>query len=302
VLQIYYRDVKTEKLRKLQRQRAGAWLHVEKATAEDLKKVSKLLNVDEADLIDILDDAEIPRIERHGDTVIIFLRLPISSGNKYTQTFVVAINTKYIATLAAKTTDLDSQIIKAASFTSQRVKMLGGILLQVAQAYTKQIKALNHKLDLVQSQKNISDADVAKLIELEEVLNEYLLALVPMRTVFNVLVNARYLTLYEDDKDLLEDIVININQSVELCSVHLKSIRAIRDSYQIILTNRLNRQIKFLTAFTIIMTIPTIIGSWFGMNVELPFATQPWAFALIIALSVGLVVLCVYIFYRNRWL
>ena len=75
-----------------------------------------------------------------------------------------------------------------------------------------------------------------------------------------------------------------------------------RDSYQILFTNKLNRTIQFLTAFTIIMTIPTIVASLFGMNVTLPLATHPLAFVYVLVISFIAVILFLFIFYKKKWL
>ena len=107
---------------------------------------------------------------------------------------------------------------------------------------------------------------------------------------------------YEADLDLLEDLMIAMHQSEDICSVNIKSIRSLRDSYHIIFTNDVNRTIKLLTAVTIVFTIPTIIASIYGMNVGLPFQGKPHAFAIIMGITFAVSLVTVGLFRRNRWL
>jgi len=160
--------------------------------------------------------------------------------------------------------------------------------------------------NLVASQKkkieNITDSDINELIRYEDLLNQYMSALIPVRNVFEAMLNGNYFKLEEEDSDLLNDMVISIRQSTEVCQVNLKSIKSLRDSYQILFTNKLNRTIQFLTAFTIIMTIPTIVASLFGMNVTLPFATDHFAFIYVLGISFVAVIVFLFIFYKKKWL
>jgi len=84
--------------------------------------------------------------------------------------------------------------------------------------------------------------------------------------------------------------------------VNLRSIRSLRDSYQIIFTNQLNKTIKLLTALTIILSLPTMIASLYGMNVALPFANSAVAFAGIMAFTAAISIFAVWIFHRKKWL
>ncbi len=123
-----------------------------------------------------------------------------------------------------------------------------------------------------------------------------------MRNVFEAIGSGGYVHLYSYDTDLLEDMIISIKQSADICSVSEKSIRSLRESYQAIFTNRLNKTIRLLTSFTIILTVPTIIASIYGMNIGLPFQENPLAFLFILALIFLISSVFFIIFYVNKWL
>jgi len=112
----------------------------------------------------------------------------------------------------------------------------------------------------------------------------------------------RYIDLSEKDHDVLQDTLFAISQSEELCRVNVKSIRSLRDSYQIIFTNDVSKTIKRLTAITIIISIPTMIASIYGMNIVLPLRENPNAFLIIAGAAIISSIFAALIFLKNRWL
>jgi magnesium transporter len=147
--------------------------------------------------------------------------------------------------------------------------------------------------------KKVKGLDIIKLIEGEEILNQYISALTPMKIAIEAISKGGYIHLYEKDNDLLEDMSIAIRQSVDNCTVSVKSIKNLRDSYQAIFTNNLNNNIRLLTSLTVILTIPTIVGSLFGMNIPLPFAESESAFVFIV-LAIFLIAFGFYIILKRK--
>ncbi len=307
-MDIYFKTRTGKTFRKIPALRDGAWLNMENVQKEDLEKVSQLTNLDYADLADTLDPYELPRIERHGTTVIIFLRTPRERKEEeilYTQLLTIVIAKKYFITMSNTKDDIVNLVLdkNLDIATAQRGKLLIYLLLLVSQKFTKEVKLAKNSVWFQKKHiKNIDSADIVNLIENEEILNQYTSALVPMQSVFQTISKGRYIELYSYDEDLLEDTIISINQSADLCEISIKSIQSLRDSYQIIFTNRLSKVMKFLTSFTIIMTIPTIIASIYGMNVGLPLAANPFAFWYIMILCIGLAMVFVYVFIKKKWL
>jgi magnesium transporter len=127
--------------------------------------------------------------------------------------------------------------------------------------------------------------------------------LVPTNVVLQTLSNPRKnLRFYDDDKEQIEDIILTAGQLIDSIKGSLKTIVNIREAYSNIATNNLNRQIKLLTTLTVVLTIPTIVGSFFGMNVPVPFHSNPLAFIGIIAATSGIAALIIYLFKKSGWL
>ena len=151
--------------------------------------------------------------------------------------------------------------------------------------------------DLQQSTESfgaISNKDIVQFVRYESTLNNFLSALIPTNVSLDNLLTGKYLKLYEDDKDFIEDIFLMNEQLIASCKSNLRAISNIRDAYSTIMTNNLNRVIKILTVLTIVLTIPTMVASFYGMNVGIPGSGSPISFLIIIVgafLLSGLVLL-----------
>lgn len=309
MLNIYFKTAKGNRLEHLDNVRDGVWINASHLEHDDLERLAKMTDLDLLDLQDVLDLHELPRMERQEKTLLLFVRIPREQIDDkdiiHTTPLTFIITEKYFISLALFEDKVIKDILKnsLSIATTQKAKLLIYILLKIAQRFTARIREINNK---IASQKkkieNIQDSDINELIKYEDILNQYVSALIPMRSVFENIAAGNYLQLFEEDHDLLNDMIISIRQSAEICQVNIKSIKSLRDSYQILFTNKLNRVIQFLTAFTIIMTIPTIIASLFGMNVQLPFATHPLAFIYVLLLSFAAVGIFLFIFYKKKWL
>lgn len=305
MIDIYFKTVRDKKFKKIDQFRVGAWINVENATSEDLRKIAELSDLEFSDLQDSLDRYEIPRIERQDGKTLIFVRNPAEQEELYTEILTVILSKRYLITISPSKNQIITFLLEQSTLlpTTQQSKLLLKILLRIAQQFTIKIKEVRNSVLRKKSETGVIDnRDVVVLSESEDILNQYISTLVPMNNVIEALISRKYIDLYEEDEDLLQDLLIAIKQSADICDVNLKSIHSLRDSYQVIFTNDLNRTIKILTILTIFLTIPTIIASLFGMNVRLPFEQNPMAFIFILGIILIFVVIGVVIFSAKKWL
>ncbi len=284
----------------------GCWIHVDEATTSDVVKIAKIIDLDYTDLSDTLDKYEVPRIERSSEHVLIFTRHPSDEelGLK-TSTLTIILSKDHIVTICPHKSPLLERYIsqRPKISSSQKSKLLISILLKITQEFTIQIKRIrSNVLQQEREISNIESEDITDLTLNEENLNQYLSSLVPLRYVYEQISTGKYTVLYEEDQDLLEDLLNASIQSEDLCTINLRTIRSLRDSYQIIFTNQLNKIIKLLTALTIILNIPTMVASLYGMNVGLPIDKDPFAFIYILLFIIVLSVVAWVLFQRKRWL
>ncbi|MBL8062665.1 MAG: magnesium transporter CorA family protein, partial [Anaerolineales bacterium] len=106
---------------------------------------------------------------------------------------------------------------------------------------------------------------------------------------------------YEEDQDLLEDVLTENQQAIQMTSINTEILSSMMDAFASIISNNLNVVMKALAALTIILNVPTIVASFYGMNVNLPGEGHPLAFLTVIGLSLGLTAMATFIFYKRNW-
>ncbi len=302
----YFKTDDDDVFQVIEEPKAGCWIHVDEASSNDVTQIAKLIDAEYTDLHDCLDRYEIPRIERLDERTLIFTRHPtIHEAGLFTTTLTIILTKDYFITICPQKSYLIDNFVaqKPKISTHQTNKLLIYILLKITQEYTIKIKKV--RAGVIRKEKEMAQVeskDITSLTVHEENLNQYLSSLVPLRNVLEAITSGRYAFLQEKDQDLLEDLLNASLQSEEICSVNLRSIRSLRDSYQIIFTNQLNKTIKLLTALTIILSLPTMIASLYGMNVALPFANSALAFAGIMAFTAAISIFAVWVFQRKKWL
>ncbi len=284
----------------------GCWIHVDEASPEDLEVISSYTGLSYADLHDTLDKYEVPRIEKVHNCILIFIRYPTDQeSGLYTSTLTFILTDTLFISISPHASQLIRGFLTHTESTSTfpQSTLLIQLLLRAIQEFTLQIKKIRHNV-LKQEKEMISveSEDITTLTKNEEILNQYLASLEPFLNVLHTITSGKYAHLCEKDQGLLEDLLNAVGQSKELCGIVLKSIRNLRDAYQIIFTNNLHKTIKLLTALTIIFSIPTMIASLYGMNVQLPFSHSPNAFSLVLGWIILISIVGLIIFKRKRWL
>lgn len=306
MIKIYIKSESDAEFTEVQTPQPGCWIHIDDATTGDINEISELIELEYTDIYDSLDRYEIPRIERIKEHVIIYSRHPSElAQGLYTTTLTIILTKDYFITICPTKSRLVENFIAQRPKISpdQKSKFLIFILLKITQEFTLQIKRT--RTNVLKQEKVLSfidSRDITNLTINEEILNQYISTLVPFRSVLEAVTSGKYTFLYDKDQELLEDLLNASIQSEDLCTVNLRSIRSLRDSYQIIFTNQLNKTIKLLTALTIILSIPTMVASLYGMNVDLPIAKNPLAFIYICVFITGLSFLSLLVFQRKKWL
>ncbi|MBW3538060.1 magnesium transporter CorA family protein [Candidatus Parcubacteria bacterium] len=309
MIQFYYRNLKESKLKTSDRFRVGSWIYVEQPSEEDITQLVERFELEAGHLRDALDMDEMPRLEVEGNHTYVFTRCAfMENGQIKTAPLLLVVGSDFLMTVAPRALPALESLTKGKTefFTTQKAKLFLQLFTQVTGSYSgfttsinKQIRSIRAKLTV----ENISNKDFIRFVTLEDVLNEFLSELVPTSAILNgLLLGKKNLLFYEEDKDLIEDLLLSNRQLIETCKANLKTITNIREAYSTIMTNNLNRQIKLLTSLTIVLTVPTIIASIFGMNVPLPGANSPAAFEVILVIIAAIAATLLWVFARNKWL
>ena len=302
---IYYRNLRDKKVQEIETFRVGAWVHLEVPTEAELSSIQKKFNLEEGLLKDALDMYEVPRMEIEEGNIYIFSRYPLKrNGQIGTAPILFVIADEVIITISNEPFSLLEGFIHRYEFyTTQKNKMLLQLFKLINTAFSTYFHAISREVrSSAYELEKITNKDIVLFVNYERVLNDFHMALIRKNTVLNTLLTHTHIKFYEEDKELIEDIALSNDQIIQLSKENLQSIVNIRDAYTTILTNNTNRVIRFFTSVTVLLTVPMVISSIYGMNVALPFGQSPGAFAGIMLTILGITTALVVVFIFNDWL
>ncbi len=305
---IYYSRARQRALQQIDTPRSGSWIVSIAPDDVELDRLSADYKLDRDTLSDAIDIYEAPRIEVEDGAVYIFTRYCYPEGKEIaTEPMLLVYTADYLFTIVREKTAILQRLTsdKVEFVTTQKTKTLLQILTEINTSYESQLnkvskRILQQRAHLRQSQ--INTREFIGMIELEEDLNEFLSALQPQALLFNALLSGKYLRLYEEDRDIIEDIERSTTELITQVMGRLRTLVNMRQAHDAIATTNLNNTFKRLTSIAIFLTIPTIIGGLWGMNVPIPYQHAQYAFLGVLMLIGLLGGLAVYIFHRNKWL
>jgi magnesium transporter len=304
----YFRSIHEDKLAKLPEFRTGAWITVDAPSRDELGILNEKFGLDMDLLQDALDPDEIPRVEVEDDIVYVYMRYAYRQGDTVqTDPVLVAVTPKCVVTVARHPLpNLERLLASRQLVTTQRAKLLLVLLTHLVSSYQNNLKLLDRQIRSVRARLNVSNInnrDFVQFVVIEDALNSFLAELVPANLLLQQLLSGRYkMKFYEDDEDLIEDLVQDTRQLGESSRSSLHTIVNIREAYSNIMTNNLNRRVGVLTSLTVVLTIPTIVFSLFGVNVPVPGAHSHVAFYVLTVLTLGIMAGVLYYLYKKRWL
>ena len=304
---IYHSSVKTPQLQRLAKPKKGAWVHVESPDEELLEQIAAQFNLDIDLLNDGMDVNESPRIEKENGTLYVFTRYCLPENQQPTTSpLLIVCNESNLITLCPAMFSEAEKIVNLPSiYTSKRTQLILQILSEINLEFKIRINDVSRKITRMRSRldkAHIDNRDFLSILDLEEDLNDLLWVMEPMESVLNNLLTGRYIKLYEEDEELIEDLSLGTKELIQLARSRLTAMQNIRDAYSTIATNNLNKAFRLLTSIAILIGTATMITSLYGMNVRLPFADSKDAFWLVFAIVVAVVTLVVILFRRQRWL
>lgn len=276
----------------LDRFTADEWVFVVEPTDAELDRLARDHTLERDLLADAVDPNEVPRVQHEGDTTYFFLRAPVGEGEQMqTAPLLVALTPTALFTVARYPFNWLERFREHGQYnTAWRSQLVWRILLELNLRYQAAVTDIHRRVrSNLSSVHTIQNEDILRLVAYEGVLNDVLAALVPIQAMLTGVMAGKHMKLYEEDKDLMEDVVLGNGQVVEAAKATLRTTANMREAYSAIATNNLNRIIKFLTLLTVVLTVPMVVSGLYGMNVALPLGQHRWAFAIVVAATVLIV-------------
>jgi magnesium transporter len=307
MIKYYYKSLRTAELKELKEPQRGTWIHADNPTSEEVELLVKRFNIEPGFLEDALDEDEMPRLERESDQSYIFVRFAYRTrdGEMDTAPLLIMFDQEVVLTVSLfHLPAVDALIKRPAMFaTTQRAKLILLILSHISEQYEMTISQTSRKIKLIRSRlrnQGITNKDLIDFVILEDQLNEFLASLLPTNATLRRLLVGRHIPLFEQDQAIVEDLLLNNEQSIEAIRSNLRSIENIRNAYTAISSNNLNQTITLLTLATILVALPNVFFGMYGMNVPLPFQKTHWAFPALVFINFGLIFAIVFTAKRKR--
>ena len=280
---------------------SGSWIAMTDPTAAELNEISSRFDIDPVDLKSALDEEERSRIEVEDHYTLMILDLPDTEIRNETETFctipIAFIYMKeYLITVCLVDTPvltvfMDGRVRNAS--TDNLTGLLHKMLYRNASMYLRYLKNINKTSENVEKklQKYQRNEELLEMLELEKSLVYISTSLRGNEVVLERLRRVQSIPKTSEDKDDLEDVIIENRQGIEMSRIYTDILDGTMDAYANIINNNLNNVMKLLAVITIVLTIPTIISSALGMNVPgIPFAGDPMGFWIMTIISIILTV------------
>lgn len=277
----------------------GSWINLVAPTEQELLVTSKKTNVPLEFLSASLDDEESSRIEYAGETVLFVVDIPFTEVEENSLTYdtypLGIIYAKgYIITVCLKNSKILNDFIsnKVRSFyTFKRSRFVLQILYRVSSYYLLSLRQIGKKSLMLQTKlhKSMSNKILMQLLSLQNSIVYFSTSLKSNEITLEKITKLDIMQKYDEDKDVLEDVIIETKQAIEMTIIYGNILQATMDTTANIISNNLNTVMKLLTTITIVMTIPNIFSGIFGMNVTgLPWANTGEGFGFYIVISLML--------------
>ncbi|MCE5206693.1 MAG: magnesium transporter CorA family protein [Chloroflexi bacterium] len=288
-------------LQEIENPETGCWIKVIDPTAGE-KALLKSLEINEDYLVYSLDPDERARIEKDGH-LLILLRIPYYGGESEdipftTITLGIIITDEFMVTICKQPTDILDRFALGTYrgfSTTKFYRFVLQILLLTANTYLQYLHQITRKVDALEDnlEKSTRNKEVLGLLKYQKSLTHFTTALKSNELMMKRLQNNPVFKKFPEDEDLLEDVLTETQQAIETTNIQSNILSGMMDAFASIISNNLNGVMKFLASVTIIISLPTMIASFFGMNLDNPLAAHPWGFtvtvvgSLVIAVGVG---------------
>ena len=301
MVKIYNTDMQTNKTEESQEYKKGSWINMTAPTDDEIKKVCSKLKISEDFLRYPLDSEEKARvdIDEEEKTILFIVDVPVIEKENKEKVYstmpigMLVVRDDFFITISLKQNKVISDLEKLKDiYTYKKSRLILQIFYKNAEYYLNQLKKINKETEVAESvlKTSLKNKELLKMLSLEKSLVYFTTSLKANEIVMEKTLRGKIIKLYDEDEDILEDAIIENKQAIEMSKIYSDILNGTMDAYASIISNNLNGVMKFLTSITIILAIPTMIASYWGMNVDVPmqFSHSPWAFYIVVAISIVL--------------
>lgn len=277
----------------------GCWINIVAPSDQELILISKKTGVPIEFLKAALDEEETSRIDSEGTNTLFIVDIPFTEMEDNSLTYdtypLGIIHTENeLITICLKNSKMLTDFIEGkvkTFYTYKRSRFILQILYKIAGYYLIYLRQIDKKSLLIEKKlhKSMKNKELIQLLSLEKSLVYFSTSLKSNEITLEKMLKLELMQKYPEDKDVLEDVIIENKQAIEMANIYSNILSGTMDAFASVISNNLNSVLKFLASITIIMTIPNVISGLFGMRVGgVPFANASFGFWAV----VGIVAVC----------
>ena len=299
LLKIYNTDIETNEFQEIREFKKGSWINLVNPSENEIKKVCENINIQEDFIRDALDYEEKARIDKEDDdnTILFVVDVPISEKGEENEIYttmplgMIVVRDEFFLTVSLRKNKIIESFEKRKikNFqTYKKTRFIFQILYLNSSYYLNYLKQINKETEIAEYilKNSMQNKELLKLLSLEKSLVYFTTSLKSNEIVMEKTLRGKIVKLYEEDEEILEDAITENRQAIEMAQIYSNILNGTMDAYASIISNNLNGVMKFLTSITIILAVPTMISSFWGMNVKLPFENSPMGFLIMVLIAV----------------
>lgn len=290
---------------------AGQWVHMSNPTDKEIELVAASTGIPEDMIKAALDEEERARIEKEDGILLALTDIPITEDDDdhYTYStlpFGFIATDEAVVTVCLNETSIINDLLSGRFIKDFSIHKHTRFLLQlqyaISKKYLQYLKQIDRASQRVQNtlEKSMKNAELIEMLDLQKSLVYFSTSLRSNTVVLDKL--PKLIKFFEEDEDLWEDVIVENRQAVEMSNIYRDILSGTMDAYASIISNNLNVVMKILTSLTLIVAVPSMIGSFWGMNTGVPFEGQQWGFWVVIALSVVICVAITLVLWKKKML
>ena len=298
MLKIYNTNIETGNLEEIKQFIKGSWINLVNPSEAEIKKVCENVQMEEEFIRDALDFEEKARIDTEEDdnTILFVVDVPIIEKNEENEMYttmplgMIVVRDDFFITVSLKKHKLIEEFEKRKikNFqTYKKTRFIFQILYLNSAYYLNYLKRINKETEIAEYilKNSMKNKELLKLLSIEKGLVYFTTSLKSNELVMEKTLRGKIVKLYDEDEEILEDAITENRQAIEMAQIYRDILNGTMDAYASIISNNLNGVMKFLTSITIILAVPTMISSFWGMNVPLPFQNSNMGFLIMILIA-----------------
>ena len=290
----------------------GCWINCIMPTEDEINGLIHDFSIEPDFFRAAMDEEESSHIDTEDYSTLAIIDMPVIETTGSHVTYIttplgIIITEKNVITVCTRENPVIDEftdgVVKGVQ-TNLKTRFILHLMLRIATKYLQYLKQIDKLSSHVERElrKSMKNSELIQLLDIEKSLVYFSSSLKGSEITIEKISRGRVIKLYEDDQDLLEDVLIEVRQAIEMSSIYLNILSGTMDAFASVISNNLNIVMKVLSCITIVMAVPTIVSSFYGMNVNtrgMPFADSPFGFLIVLGLAILLSLVVAYIFNKK---